>query len=140
MLPPKPKLAKRSATHRSVPTLTFLRGEDARRARRAPTHRGEGRRQGAGGSGASRSRLRVPLRHRHAFAGQKPSVAPGLRGCPLRGFARPVLRSALGTSFCSVRSRGDAAPSRRRLAAALAVAGRQKPVIDVKTGSEQLLI
>lgn len=69
------------------------------------------------GSGA----LQSPLQHRHAFARQKPSmVAPGLRGCPLRGFARPVLPSALGTSFCSVCWRGDAAPSRRRLAAALA--------------------
>jgi len=126
----------------------------------APTRRrcSEGRRRGCGrqprcGISISPSHLppspkASPRRgcHRHALSRQEPSQTLALR-CPLlsyEGFSRLALAALLDTSLFGVRACGvDAgwrAPSSRRLAVVPAVGSRREVVIDVKAGSEQLLI
>lgn len=87
--------------------------------------------------------------HRHAFSRQKPSQAPGLH-CPLLACERffsprtSFFAWHLFLRLCVPGGRRVAAglrsPSCCHLAVVLAVASRQKLMIDVKAGSKQLLI
>lgn len=127
---PKLKLAKRSVTYWSVPTPMLLQGKDARRAHGAPTHRGKGWRQRCL---AISPPAPACLRQAEALRGGTRSA-----GLPAQRFCSPR------ASFCSwhlfllsvlAGGCGPLPPPFGRGARS-----RQKPMIDVKAGSEQLLI